>query len=189
MWTLCKINTVWVLWLWSFCRLHSFLKSCIWKFVIIFLLSIEFVCLHWTESISDHRFNSFETEITLFFFILFSPTGSHNGWNLPCIFVLTTDKKTKTYAKMFNAIKSRLPGFMPHQINCDFELAAIKAAKKVFPESKIQGCYFHLSQSIVRNLNNQNLKIRYERDLVFASEIRQMQAVAFLPVNKVWISI
>lgn len=49
----------------------------------------------------------------------------------------------------------------------------------------MQACYFHLAQSLVRNLNHRNLKKRYEKDEIFASEIRQMQAVAFLPVDKV----
>lgn len=105
---------------------------------------------------------------------------------MPCVFVLCTNKTTKTYAKIFSVTKTRLPTFKPKQINCDFELAAINAAKSAFPGARVQGCYFHLAQSIVRNLNNRNLKKRYEKDGTFASEIRRMQAVAFLPVDEVF---
>lgn len=82
-------------------------------------------------------------------------------------------------------MKSDQPNFNPKQINVDFEQAAIKAAKEVFGSSKIQGCYFHLLQSVIRNLGTNQLKERYETDVSFASEIRQMTGVAFLPIDKV----
>lgn len=77
------------------------------------------------------------------------------------------------------------PDYSPTQINVDFELAAINAIKEVFPNAKIQGCFFHLAQSIVRNLGTNGLKVRYETDMKFAKEIRQMLGIAFLPVDKV----
>lgn len=64
-------------------------------------------------------------------------------------------------------------------------MAAINAAKAVFPGAKVQGCLFHLAQSVGRNLNQNGLKGRYENDLQFANEIREMVAIAFLPPNEV----
>lgn len=82
-------------------------------------------------------------------------------------------------------MKNTHPDYSPTQINVDFELAAINAAKEVFPNATIQGCLFHYAQSIGRNLNQNDLKARYENDLQFAHEIREMAAVAFLPPMEV----
>lgn len=111
--------------------------------------------------------------------------GTRNGWKVPLVFVLCTDKKATTYCTIFEQLKAKAPGLNPTQINIDFEQAAIKAIKQVFPNAKIQGCYFHLKQSLLRNLSQHELKTRYENDLQFASEIRQLQALAFLPVEEV----
>lgn len=86
---------------------------------------------------------------------------------------------------MLQQIKKMQPLYSPKKVNTDFELAAINAVKEEFPEAAVQGCYFHLKQSIIRNLNSNGLKNRYENDVIFAREIRQMAAIAFLPVDKV----
>lgn len=86
-----------------------------------------------------------------------------------------------TYQQILTLLQ---PHANPKQIHVDFEMAAIKAIKEIFPDVKIQGCDFHRLQNILRNLNTRQLKGRYEKDAKFASEIRQMQAVAFLPVDQ-----
>lgn len=86
---------------------------------------------------------------------------------------------------MFKQLKKDQENYEPGQINVDFELAAMNAAKAVFPGAKIQFCFFHFKQSILRNLSTNGLKERYENDSVFSDEIRQMMAVAFLPVDDV----
>lgn len=118
----------------------------------------------------------------LFFFVF---TGSSDEWRVPLLFALCTNKTTLTYKTIFEQIKLKLPNYTPAQINVDFELAAINAIKEVFPNTKIQGCFFHLKQSVVRNLNSNHLKTRLETDLKFSTEIRQMVAVAFLPPDQV----
>lgn len=112
-------------------------------------------------------------------------SGSRQGWRMPLAFACSSHKNTENYLKIFNLLKSDQPNLMVKQINLDFEQAAIKAAKEVFGSSKIQGCYFHLLQSIIRNLGTNHLKERYETDVTFASEIRQMSGLAYLPVEKV----
>lgn len=111
--------------------------------------------------------------------------GSRDGWRVPLLFVLCTNKTAETYKTVFQKIKSDLPQYEPAQLNVDFELAAVNAIKEVFPGAKIQGCLFHLSQSVVRNLSANGLKSRYESDLTFSTEIRQMIALAFLPPDQV----
>lgn len=104
---------------------------------------------------------------------------------MPLVFVLTTNKQKNTYKVIFEKLKKDQPRYSPKKVNVDFELAAINAITEVFPNAKVQGCNFHLKQSIVRNLNAIGLKNRYENDIPFAQEVRQMAAVAFLPPDKV----
>lgn len=112
-------------------------------------------------------------------------SGSRQGWRMPLVFACGSSKDAATYKQIFNLLKKDQPNMMPTQINVDFEQAAIKAAKEVFGQTQIQGCYFHLLQSIIRNLATNNLKERYESDITFSSEIRQMSGLAFLPIEKV----
>lgn len=104
---------------------------------------------------------------------------------MPLLCVLCTNKKKSTYKTIFEQIRLHLPEYFPNQINVDFELAAINAIKEMFPNTKIQGCLFHFIQSIIRNLGTNGLKRRYETNLKFATEIRQMIGVAFLPPDQV----
>lgn len=111
--------------------------------------------------------------------------GSLNGWRMPLLFALCTNKTKATYKTIFEQIKKDQPNYCPEQINVDFELAAINAAKDVFPTAKIQGCQFHHAQCVNRNLNSKGLKERYESDITFAKEIREMLGLAYLPPDKV----
>lgn len=69
----------------------------------------------------------------------------------------------------------------PEVIITDFEDAFIKAVEEVFPDSHLHGCNFHFAQCILRQVNNMNLKSRYNRDDEFALHIKMMIALAFIP--------
>lgn len=86
---------------------------------------------------------------------------------------------------MFEQLKKHKKKLAPKQINVDCELAAVNAAQKAFPNAKIQLCFFHVKQSVIRNLAKNGLKERYESDSKFADEVRMMLAVAFLPEKDV----
>uniref|UniRef100_T1IMI6 MULE transposase domain-containing protein n=1 Tax=Strigamia maritima TaxID=126957 RepID=T1IMI6_STRMM len=73
----------------------------------------------------------------------------------------------------------------PDNIISDFEIGAINAAQEVFPEANMQGCMFHLSQSIYRHVQQEGLQNRYTTDLNFQFLIKQLSALAFLPANKI----
>lgn len=104
---------------------------------------------------------------------------------MPLIFTLCTDKKATTYVQMFQKLIEHRPNLKPRQINIDFEQATIKAVRTVFPETKLQGCNFHFNQAVVRQMGQHELKPKYEKEIKFASEVRQLMGLAFIPVNKV----
>lgn len=117
---------------------------------------------------------------------LFLSLGSHNNWNMPLACAVTTNKQKKTYKTIIQQLMKGQPKSAgPKKVNVDFELAAVNAVTEELPAAIVQGCQFHLKQSVVRNLNSIGLKKRYETDYVFSQEIRQMIAVAFLPEHKV----
>lgn len=103
---------------------------------------------------------------------------------MPLVFVVCTNKTT-TNKYVFDKLKEKRSAISPKQINVDCELAAINAAQTTFPHSKVQLCYFHIKQSVIRNLTTNHLKEPYENDFEFANEMRQMMSVAFLPVENV----
>jgi hypothetical protein len=65
---------------------------------------------------------------------------------VPSVNVLLPDKKEDNYCRMFDALKSLKPNLNPKTILIDYEKAAINAIKTVFPSTKVNGCFFYLSQ-------------------------------------------
>jgi hypothetical protein len=54
-----------------------------------------------------------------------------------------------------------------------------------FPNAKIQGCLFHLAQSVQRKIQQKGLQRRQEQDKMFALQCKFFHALAFVPVNHV----
>lgn len=53
----------------------------------------------------------------------------------------------------------------------DFEIAAINAARGVISDIRIQGCFFHLAQSVYRKLCALGFQTRYGTDESFAVKV------------------
>lgn len=64
---------------------------------------------------------------------------------------------------------------------CDFEPAAIKAIKQIFPDVQVYGCFFHLRQCIYRHIQACGLQSLYGEDEEFAQYMRCLAALAFVP--------
>ncbi len=79
---------------------------------------------------------------------------------------------------------------IPDSLNCDFELAAINAFKKVFKEKevKIYGCFFHFSQSLFRRVQTHS-SLKYYNDEKIGPSYRKsfgrLQALAFVHPNEI----
>ncbi|KAL4084761.1 hypothetical protein QTP88_027672 [Uroleucon formosanum] len=66
----------------------------------------------------------------------------------------------------------------------DFELAMIKAIEEAFEDSvSIHLCYYHLSQSVWRKVQNLGFSTKYTKDKEFRCSVRMINALAFLPLN------
>lgn len=73
------------------------------------------------------------------------------------------------------------PRLQPKRIMMDFEKAAIKAAEDVFKDVQISGCYFHFCQCIYRQIQSNGLQSKYNQDLTFATHMRCIADLAFVP--------
>jgi hypothetical protein len=82
---------------------------------------------------------------------------------MPMAFFLLPDKTADTYTKTFRLVKEVLPGLeiSPKNFVKDFEAAAIKAIRAIFPFCLIILCFFHFSQSINRHIIQNGLAKSY----------------------------
>ena len=69
------------------------------------------------------------------------------------VYCLIQNKTQAVYVCILDEIKRMIPLANPEEILLDFESSAIKAFTAAYPNAKILGCYFHLTQSILRKVN------------------------------------
>ena len=82
---------------------------------------------------------------------------------------------------LVQAVKELQPGLNPSCLMTDFEKGAIRAYQEAFPGVHCTGCFFHLSQSVWRRIQAAGLQHDYQTDSNFASWLRCIPALAFLP--------
>ena len=67
----------------------------------------------------------------------------------------------------------------------DFEIGARNALLRVFPQTEIKGCFFHLSQCVYRKVQEAGLQQRYQADADFSLTAKMTPAITFCPVADV----
>ena len=79
-------------------------------------------------------------------------------------------KQKKTDNRFLHSLIDLATNCRPEKILLDFEQAAFQSFQKTFPEAHFSGCFFHLSQSYMRKINEMGLKVAYEtnHDLTLA---------------------
>jgi len=135
-------------------------------------------CEHWFAD------GTFSTSPNLFYQI-YTVHGIQFNNVIPSIFALLPNKTETTYVSFYNALQTLNESLNPKSIMVDFEKAAINAIQSVFTNTSVRGCFFHLSQSIWRHLQNLGFQKRYMEDSEFALQIRMMAALSFVPEEDV----
>ncbi|KRZ54262.1 hypothetical protein T02_15201 [Trichinella nativa] len=73
------------------------------------------------------------------------------GKLVPAVYCLCTGKDIGTYGFIFQVLINRAAvlgvNLNPQAIICDFETALIPAIQGYFPNTRVQGCYFHFCQA------------------------------------------
>lgn len=106
------------------------------------------------------------------------------GKTIPAVFVLLKNKTQKIYEKAFLEIKKKLHN-KKRFIIVDFERALKNSLERIFPESAVNGCLYHFSQSIWRSIQNLKISSLYYHDDSFRSKIRKILNLAFFPSDTI----
>lgn len=110
------------------------------------------------------------------------------GEGLPLLWALLPNKSTETYSELFGTLRTALTNCFGDigrltYVLIDFELAAINAVKKVFPEVTVKGCSFHFRQTIMRRVQLEGMKTIYESEDDYPGIrrwIRQLMSMSLL---------
>ena len=104
----------------------------------------------------------------------------------PCVYALLPNKTTETYVRLLNVVRNAQPmQATPTMIMIDFENASKAAVNQVFPNATVSGCFFHLCQSLWRNIQSNGLVPLYTEDQEARKILKQLPALAFLPIDDV----
>lgn len=111
---------------------------------------------------------------------------------VPILYALLPNKKKGTYVRMLQTIVKEVPLWKPESMNIDYELAAITAIQEVFPNIKIQGCFFHFGQCLWRKVQEIGLSEAYKNNDEVRHSVRMCGALPFLKLEDIddgWVHI
>ena len=108
-----------------------------------------------------------------------------HGINPAAVYCLMTNKTADSYRRMLVALHNLIPLAAPSKILVDFERATINEFQSAYPGATLTGCYFHLTQSVIRKVNEIGLKTVYQNDDDIRTGIRCLSSLAFVPPTDV----
>lgn len=150
-------------------------------FVFCTALCLQMLCM------ADRIFmdGSFSTVPNLFQ-QLFTIHSMLNGRLMPRVYVLMALRTQQHYVNLFRWLRDRAANmnlvFQPAHCHSDFETGLLAALHHEFPGARHHGCYFHFTQAIWRNVQQLGLANLYHENGAHRALIRQLMALAFLPV-------
>ncbi|CAI6370103.1 unnamed protein product [Macrosiphum euphorbiae] len=107
--------------------------------------------------------------------------------SFPMVYALLTSATEETYTAFFQIVRHLLPlNYGNLTIITDFERGLMNAVTTVFPESRLQCCWFHFCQSIVRYCRRKNnlLYDLIKTNVIAANVLRMILALAHLPASR-----
>jgi hypothetical protein len=87
-----------------------------------------------------------------FFSQVFEILARRGSFVFPIFYALLPDKSGATYERLFELIKRERPEMIPESVAVDFEIGEFAAVSKAWPDCRIHGCFFHLNQSMWRQV-------------------------------------
>jgi len=101
------------------------------------------------------------------------------------LYCLVQNKTRATYDRILDVLKMTIPTAAPECILVDFESAALSAFCAAFPTATVKSCCFHLTQSVLRKVNEIGMKGDYESDDELRTAVRCLPALAMVPSSDV----
>ena len=117
------------------------------------------------------------------FFQLYTVHALIGGDVISCLYCLLPNKTTETYERVFMEIKALIPNAQPATVMMDYEKAAMNSVAECYEGIDVQGCFYHLSQSIYRKVQALGLQQRYQDNADFAMSVRMVAVLAFVPLS------
>ncbi|KRX69475.1 hypothetical protein T06_7815 [Trichinella sp. T6] len=94
-----------------------------------------------------------------------------------------------TYSRIFEVLHSKAEELgvqlEPAKFVCDFETALIPAIQGNFPNTRVQGCFFHFCQAVLRQVGRLGLRNDYINNQEVRKKVKMLMALAFLSVHLV----
>ena len=143
--------------------------------------NIEFLCDDNVSVLGDGTFKV----CPKFFYQMYTLHGYKNGQYVPCVVCLLPSKTVHIYEVMFNQVKTVCANLNFNLdisvIHLDFEQAAHKAVRNVWPNVVLKGCHFHLLQAWWRKIQNLGLSAEYKtRDSDIGKWLKSFFGLGFL---------
>ncbi|KRZ66221.1 hypothetical protein T10_860 [Trichinella papuae] len=105
------------------------------------------------------------------------------------VYCLTVRKDLPTYSWIFEVLHSIAEELGvqldPAKFVCDFETALIPAIQGNFPNTGVQGCFFHFCQAVLQQVGRLGLRTDYIHNQQIRKKVKMLMALSFLPVNLV----
>ena len=166
------------------------------KWQRVFIITTRELFNHFLQSTYVQTDATFDIASKKHFKQFFTAHGNIQGDSYtvyPMVFAFMTDKSQKLYEKFWMMLGEEAEKhhkefhFKFHE--SDFEVTAWKAVEKIFPDVKNHGCFFHLCQSIIRQVKKLQLHdeyTAYEKDgnpvYLF---VKILMALAYLPAEEI----
>ena len=107
--------------------------------------------------------------------------AERSGFVVPVCYALLPNKKNSTYVRMLELLCEAWPQMNPKKISLDFEIGIINAFRNRFPDTEMNGCFFHLVENSKEKVTELCLSKRYNTEPNFALAARMIPALAFVP--------
>ena len=118
------------------------------------------------------------------FMQLYVILGKVAGTFVPLVYVLLERKTQSIYEAMFEVLLAN--NCVPRVVIIDFEITVQLALHAVYGAAvEIQYCYYHLTQSTWKHIQQLGLAPLYKDDEEFRLFCGQLDALAFLPIDEV----
>lgn len=105
---------------------------------------------------------------------------------IPLVYALLPNKNKNTYKRLLTELKKIQTNVEPSTVMMDFETALHISFQEIFENTRIKGCFFHFCQSVWRHIQTiHEVRQKYIEDTMFALNLRQLLALAFVPTQDV----
>ncbi|KAK3929190.1 FLYWCH-type zinc finger-containing protein 1 [Frankliniella fusca] len=119
---------------------------------------------------------------------LFTIHGIFRGAAFPFVYALLPNKEQVSYTTVLEVVldkcrAARIPEPEPTTVVSDFELGIINAVATVFPDADLRLCFFHLGQSVFRQVQDAGLQVasRDPDDRSVKEGVHELLSLAFVP--------